>query len=55
MPVALAAAPNVAAGSSLTGSPPPAVIELTVGKSQLRIDGAVDVALLSLVLQRLLT
>lgn len=52
LPVALAAAPSMATGA--IDHPPPAVIELTVGTARLRLEGAVDMAVLTLVLQRLL-
>ena len=54
LPVALAAAPGVATSAILADHPPAAVIELTVGKARLRLEGAVDMAVLTLVLQRLL-
>ena len=54
LPVALAAAPAAPASIIRPSSTPPAVIELTVGQAQLRLEGAVDMAVLTLVLQRLL-
>lgn len=54
LPVALAASPGMATSAIVPGNPPPAVIELTVGKARLRLEGAVDMAVLTLVLQRLL-
>jgi transposase len=51
LPVALASAPARSVDHSST---PRGVIELTVGKAQLRLEGAVDTAVLALVLQRLL-
>jgi transposase len=54
LPVALASAPAAPARGVDHSSTPPGVIELTVGKAQLRLEGAVDTAVLALVLQRLL-
>ena len=55
LPVALAAAPTAPASVVEHSSTPPlGAIELTVGQAQLRLEGAVDMAVLALVLQRLL-
>jgi transposase len=54
LPVALAAVPAAPVSVVDHSCTPPGVIELTVGKAQLRLEGAVDTAVLALVLQRLL-
>ncbi|MGZ8339510.1 MAG: IS66-like element accessory protein TnpA [Telluria sp.] len=53
VPVALAA-PPAAAERSADHAGPSGLIELTVGKARLRLEGAVDTAALALVLARLL-
>ena len=54
LPVALATAPGMATSAILADHTAPAVIELTVGKARLRLEGAVDMGVLTLVLQQLL-
>ena len=56
LPVALAAvaAPVLPASCADRSSAPSGIIELTVGRAQLRLEGCVDSAALTLVLQRLL-
>ncbi len=54
LPVALAAPPAAPARSADHAGAPSGLIELTVGKARLRLEGAVDTAALALVLARLL-
>ncbi len=54
LPVALAESSAAAPNRRLEPATPAGVIELVVGKAQLRIDGKVDAAALALVLEHLL-